>query len=359
MNDSSTEVMLACLAADIPIILWGAPGLGKTSSVLQTTEQLGYFTQVLVGNVRLPEDFGGMPVVKGDRVIMSPPSWAVEANEHESSVVLLDELTTSTPAVQSAMLRILTERHAGDYRLLEHVRFIACANPPEQTGGGWDLPAPLANRFLHLDFKANATEWCEGMTVGWDRQKARPVPTQRFKDWRPIIAGYIAARRTELDPGPPVGANLAGRAWPSPRTWEYAARVLSYCHSEPAQQLALVGLVGNGAAVECLAWLREADLPTPEHLLAHPDKFDWDGGKRADRVYAALATVVSYVASDLDAHWQAGWELLGYVAGTKRVDVATGAADMMLRLDPDESHPVPFDKLLAFADLFRAAKRAR
>jgi hypothetical protein len=359
MDAVTSEVLVAALAADVPQLLWGAPGIGKTSSIVQHSTALGYHTRVLTGNVRLPEDFGGMPVVRGDRVIMSPPDWAVEANEHEKAVIIFDELTTSTPAVQSAMLRILTERYAGDYLLGPGVRFLACANPPEQAANGWELPAPLANRFLHLDFRADPDEWVDGMTIGWDRQRTLTVPHQEHTDWRPRIAGYIKARRGQLDPAPPRDAHLAGRAWPSPRTWDYAARVLSYCHTSAAQHLALAGLVGHGAAVECMAWIREADLPSPEALIADPTCFDWNDGKRADRAFAALASAVSYVAADLDNRWEAGWKLLGHVGGTTRVDVGINAADQMLRLDPDERLDIDFGSLLPYADLLRAARRGR
>lgn len=356
MDTTHAEVMVAALAADVPQLYWGAPGIGKTSSIIQTCEQMGYHVRVLTGNVRLPEDFGGMPVVRGDRVIMSPPDWAVEANEHPKAVIVFDELTTSTPAVQSAMLRILTERYAGDYLLGDGVRFIACANPPGQAANGWELPPPLANRFLHLDFRASVDEWVDGMTIGWDRMRAPEVPTVKHRDWAPVIAGYIQARRDHLDPAPPKDAHLAGRAWPSPRTWDYAAKVLSYCHTAAAEHLALAGLVGNGPAAECMAWLREADLPSPQSLLNDPASFNWNDGKRADRAFAALASVVSYVGSDIDEHWAAGWKLLGHVGGTTRVDVGINAADLMLRLDDTNKRDIPFEDLLPFADLIRKAR---
>ena len=47
------------------------------------------------------------------------------------------------------------------------MRFVAAANPVEQNSGAWDLSAPLANRFAHLDWPLRLTEWRCGYLDGW------------------------------------------------------------------------------------------------------------------------------------------------------------------------------------------------
>jgi len=53
------------------------------------------------------------------------------------------------------------ERVVGDVTLPEDVSVIAAANPPEQAAGGWDLSAPLANRFCHLEWPVDTDRYLD------------------------------------------------------------------------------------------------------------------------------------------------------------------------------------------------------
>src|ERR1700733_13633819 len=70
------------------------------------------------------------------------------------------------------------------------------------------------------------------------------------------------------------GTAAAGRGWPSPRTWEMAARLMAAGNaaraSQDARSALIRGAVGDGAGIEFLAWLVEMDLPDPEVVLADP-----------------------------------------------------------------------------------------
>ena len=54
------------------------------------------------------------------------------------------------------------------------IAIVAAANPPEQASDGWDLSAPLANRFVHLDWRATASSFaslrCARACASWSRR---------------------------------------------------------------------------------------------------------------------------------------------------------------------------------------------
>lgn len=56
-------------------------------------------------------------------------------------------------------MRVVLEGRVGDLELGERVRFAAAANPPSQNSAAWDLSAPLANRFAHLDGSDWPSAW--------------------------------------------------------------------------------------------------------------------------------------------------------------------------------------------------------
>ena len=111
--------------------------------------------ETVIGSLREPSDFAGLPVVHDDGVRMEPPSWAKRLQVAGAGYLFLDELSTSPPAVQAAMLGVALERRIGDLLLPRAVQVVAAANPPERAADGWDLtPAacqPLPSHRLHAD----------------------------------------------------------------------------------------------------------------------------------------------------------------------------------------------------------------
>ena len=353
MDDNVRAVLAAAVQANVPVMAWGQPGIGKTTEITAMFANAGMLVRVVTGNVRMPEDFAGLPRTSGDSVELVPPKFAVELSEHPAGgVLVLDELPTSTPAVQNAMLRLVCERYAGDYRLGDGVRIIAIGNPVD-GGTGWNLSGPLANRFLHLDVGVDADQWITGMLTGWAVTPPAPLPTPTGPLGPATVVGYVQARRDQLAPGqPPIPAE-AGKAWRSPRSWDHLSRVLPYCHSTSEQLLAAAGCVGAAAAQEFMTWTLNADLPSPETLIADPERYDWNGG-RDDRTFAALGSLVAYVARH-DDRWDDAWNVLGVAASTGCAGVGAQAAEMLLRMHPGRD--VPPRPMLAYADLIAAIHR--
>jgi MoxR-like ATPase len=148
----TNEALAIAVMAKVPVLLWGSPGTGKTSAVRALGESLGWPVEVVIGSIREPSDFAGLPVVVDGMVAMAPPSWARRLAAAERGLLFLDELTTAPPAVQAVMLRVVLERVVGDVALPDGVRVVAAANPPEEAADGWELAPPLANRLVHLEW---------------------------------------------------------------------------------------------------------------------------------------------------------------------------------------------------------------
>jgi hypothetical protein len=153
----------------------------------------------------------------------------------------------------------------------------------------------------------------------------------------------------------PEDAAGAGRAWPSPRTWDMVARLQAAAAAgdvgELATSLLVRGCVGPGCGVEYLTWLAEADLPDPEAVLANPDSFNLP--ERGDRAYAALTSVAAAVAANPSGdRWKRGWRAFARAAGSAP-DVAAAAARALARCRPPGA-AVP-EEVKAFAPLLRDA----
>src|SRR5918911_5761805 len=209
------------VAARVPVLLWGAPGTGKTSAVRAMADALGWPCETVIAAIREPSDF--------------------------------------------ALLRVVLERVVGDLDLPEGVVVVAAANPPEQAADGWDLSAPLANRFCHLDWSVEPAAFAAGLAGGWEPPVV-PVLPEGWEDHIAYTRGLISAFIT-VRPGlavdVPTDAARAGRGWPSPRTWDMAARLWAAAGaadaSTEAETALLTGAVGEGPGIELLMWNIEMD----------------------------------------------------------------------------------------------------
>lgn len=353
------EALAVSVAAGVPVVLWGSPGTGKTSVVRALGASLGCPVEVVIGSLREPSDFAGLPVVVDGGVRMAPPVWAVRLAEAGHGLLFLDELSTAPPAVQAAMLRVVLERVVGDLVLPAAVRVVAAANPPEQAADGWDLAAPLANRLVHLDWPVDAAAVADGLATGFPTVLPAglglgPPSPSRVLAARAAVAAFLKVRPALVLQIPKVAAS-AGRGWPSPRSWEHLAILLASCESAQVsadvRACLLIGAVGEGAGVEFLSWLAHTDLPDPDAVLADPSSFVLP--QRSDRAFAALTAVaaVAIARGDPDS-WSAAWQVLA-TATKAAPDVATLVAQTLAAARPDGAR-LPLE-VLALAPVLRAA----
>jgi hypothetical protein len=354
---TATEALGVAVSARVPVLLWGAPGTGKTATIKAVARAMDWPCETVIASIREPSDFAGLPVVIGGEVIFAPPAWARRLAQAGRGLLFLDELSTAPPAVQAALLRVVLERVVGDLELPADVAVVAAANPPEQAADGWDLSAPLANRLCHLSWEIEPRAVAEGLAAGFAEPVVPALPAGWAAQQRVTLAlvGAFLHVRPALASAPPADAAAAGKGWPSPRTWEMAARLwaagTAADASEEAKALLVAGSVGDGAAAEFLAWVTEMDLPDPEAVLADPASFTLP--RRSDRAYAAVSAVAAVVAADpTPPRWAAGWQVLG-IAAQSAPDVAAVAARILARCQPPGA-PIPAE-VRHFAPVLREA----
>jgi hypothetical protein len=362
MSESVRAALAVAIGARVPVLLWGGAGLGKSSAVREMAASAGLVCETVIASIREPSDFAGLPIVAdhSQSVRFAPPTWAQRLAEAGAGVLFLDEISTAPPAVQAALLRVVLERTVGDLSLPGDVAVVAAANPPEQAADGWDISPPLANRFCHLDWDLGAREWADGILAGFAQPAVPALPADRMRAEitaaRANVGAFVAARPHLLHAHPGDEAS-AGRAWPSPRSWDMAARLLAatvVCGSTgQVAALLVAGSVGPGAASEFLAWREDLDLPDPEAVLRDPGSLRLPD--RGDRAYAALAAVTAAVLADnTPPRWEAAWQAIAGATGKSHADIAVAAVRSLIAHRPDGAVPSA-DVLTKMAPVLRAA----
>lgn len=360
-TDPQVEALALAVTANLPVLLWGEPGIGKSATLQQLAAGLDTPMETIIASVHEPSDFSGLPIV-GDNpgvhgVAMAPPDWAVRVAAAGRGLLFFDELSSAPPAVQAALLRVVLERRVGSLQLPDTVRIVAAANPPSSAADGWHLSPPLANRFVHLRWTHDPRTVARGLSGTWPVIQVPSVSPARFAtaaaQARGAIAGFLTAR-PGLVHHLPTDAEGRGTAWPSPRTWEMALRLLAVATAARAsaqgRATALIGAVGDGPGLELVSYLDTLDLPDPERVLADPDAFALPD--RGDRQLAFLTAIVSAVQADpTRPRWEAGWVVLAKAVDAGIPDVAARAA-VDLATMRDSGWPVPA-VIDAFAEVLR------
>lgn len=327
MTSATHTIIQASLTADVPLLLWGPPGTGKTAHLRSLANEAGAHVETLIGSQLDPTDVGGLPIPHGGLVALAPPAWALRARaalvEGRPVWLFFDEISCAAPSVQAALLRVVHERQVADVDL-RGCRVVAAANPADTAADGGTLAAATANRWAHVDWRTDPVEWAAGEAAGW----GRPGRTHDQHRASALVAEYIRRNPKTLI-AVPESLEAQSRAWPSPRTWSHAAALLAAHDSRES----VAACVGAAAASEFFAWRDALDLPDPADLLAGRANLP----ERGDSASAALSALVAHVrglGAD-EASIRAAWRVIG----AARPDTAITAARALLELAPAVAPP--------------------
>lgn len=344
------EALGIAIAADVPSILWGPPGQGKSSAIDAYALVQGLHAEVVIASFRDPSDFAGLPVITGEGVRLESPVWAKRLIKADAAgqggLLFFDELSTAVPATQAALLRVITDRVVGDTDLPDGVRIVAAANPPEQAADGWDLAAPTANRFVHLDWKLPAEVVADGLSgVGWPEVPPVNLATvdQQFVQAGAVIGAFLRARPV-LVTVLPDSAAAQGRAYPTPRSWEMVKKLLAVCWSTgasaPVIATLLAGAIGEAAAHEFITFMRDLNLPNPDDVLADPENYIVP--EKAHEAYAVgVSCLLAVENTNTAERWQAYGVLLSRFAQAGRADMGVVLGAKWVALRPHGAVPPP------------------
>ncbi len=241
-----------------PVFLWGAPGIGKSQIVAQVAKD-NNFKLIDIRAVLLdPVDLRGLPRVTAEgEAVWCPPAFLPKQNSTELGVVFLDELNAAPPLVQAACYQLVLDRRIGEYVLPEGWTVVAAGNNERDKSVTHRMPTALANRMVHIDMQTSPEDWLLWAT--------------KF-GIRPEILAFLRFRPNLMHDFDP---QHSGKAFASPRSWEFMSRILEASAHESVEYELFQGTVGMGAATEFMGFLRVwRDLPTVESILKDPTNIE-------------------------------------------------------------------------------------
>ncbi len=228
------------------VMLWGAPGVGKSQAIRQIAKNIEENTskKVFVTDVRLllfnPIDLRGIPTANNDKTLaiwLKPKIFNMDESKDVVNILFLDEISAAPQSIQAAAYQITLDRVIGEHKLPDNCIVIAAGNRTTDKSVAYKMPKALANRLLHIEVESNFLSWKK-----WAQKNNINDNVIGFLTFKP---NYLSRLDTSSD----------DLAFPTPRSWEMVSNVLNNVNSDLEKTFFLIaGIVGCGVAVEFKTW---------------------------------------------------------------------------------------------------------
>jgi MoxR-like ATPase len=184
-------------AADLPALLVGRHGIGKSEFLETWARARGMKPFVLDLSLLEATDLTGIPYVADGTTRFAPPATLPPAGTKEPTLLVLEELNRCDRSVRQPCLQLLTTRRLNEYRLPEACFVAACVNPPDTGYDVDELDAALASRFATIPVEPSPRAW-----IAWAREARVPE----------LLVSFVERYRQAFESHPP-------------RTWTFAGKI--------------------------------------------------------------------------------------------------------------------------------------
>ena len=266
------------------VMLWGAPGIGKSQAVRQIAKEIGERTgkKTVVTDVRLllfnPIDLRGIPTANEDKTLavwLKPQIFQMNESSSVVNILFLDEISAAPQSVQASAYQITLDRVVGEHKLPENCIVIAAGNRVTDKSVAFKMPKALANRLMHIDVEGNFDSWRQWAVANGVNEK---------------VIGFLSFKRNYLLGFDTTNDDLA---FPTPRSWEMVSNVLNTVSSDVSKMFNFIaGLIGSGVAVEFSTWTKVySQLPNIEDIFNGKVS---SVPKSTDALYALTSSMTAY-----------------------------------------------------------------
>jgi len=283
------QLVLECTKAKVPVMLWGAPGIGKSELMALLAALLGLPLHTFIASIKTPVDLSGIPVpdlANGTAVWLRSEDVPVHA-----CVLFLDEINTCAPAMQAAMMQLVLNRGIGMHKLHPDTVIVAAGNRITDRAAAQRMPTALRNRFAHITVEPDVDSWSE-----WAAGEGVDPYLVAFLNFRKGLL-HIMPGATVDDGEMKVTMDAEANAFPTPRSWGRASKFVGL----PADlRLPLVAAqVGDGPAAEFEGFLRVCkSVPTLDEVVKSPSTAKVPPAGDAASRYAIVALMCRSATRD-------------------------------------------------------------
>ena len=281
------DLLALTIPAHHPVLITGAPGVGKTQIVKQAAKLAGAKLIISHPVVEDPTDAKGLPMASpGDTEARFLPfgHLAEAMRATELTLWFLDDLGQANNSMQAAYMQLILGRELNGQKLPDHVTFVAATNRRVDRAGVSGILEPVKSRFVTIvELETDVQSWS-----GWALDNGIPAMGIAFLRFRSDLLSAFTP-----------SADLTNS--PMPRTWENLFKLEALGFPPALEAKAFAGAVGQAAANEYITFRAMAkQMVNIDAILMNPDK-----AKIPTRPNELYATVVGLASRANDRTMQA------------------------------------------------------
>lgn len=247
-------------ANDLAAMLWGSPGIGKTSITEQfaTETMRGRFVDVRLPGMD-PTELRGLsiPDLQNQVTVNLLPEYL--PTERGPGIIFLDEITGARQDIQVSAYGLLLERRIGKYRVPDGWFIMAAGNQVEDGAVYHEMGTALSDRLVHFKVVADLDSFLD-----WYLRPQHQFPS--------AIATFLRMHPDRLE-GNEEQTRQGQLIGPSPRSWERVARVYKTTQDRKQLEIIIPGIVGQSVAADFFTVLEDVETATNvQQLMAIADK---------------------------------------------------------------------------------------
>lgn len=255
--ETLTKLLTVSIENDFPCLIVGKPGIGKTDIANQVAKILKRYLMISHLTTSDPTDAKGFPFPdKNGKIAKFLPFGDLykAINTKQKTIWFLDDLGQAMPSVQAAYMQLVLGRAIGEHKISDNITFLAATNSRQDKAGVQGILEPLKSRFTILNLETDIDAW-----VTWALKNNMPSEVIAFIKFRPNLL-HDFRPSTDMENSP------------CPRTWAKVGDFFNVCQDDTLLYEFSRGLVGEGASIEFLSFLKiYKTLPSIDALLLNPD----------------------------------------------------------------------------------------
>lgn len=254
------QLIKTIVESNLVPFIWGPPGIGKSSLIKQLFSHEREVIDIRLSIMEPSTLLGVMvPNLNNGESTWLPPAILKINDTHTSrrKVYFFDEINSAPPSLQAAAYQIILDRRIGPHKLPENSYVIAAGN---DKGIVYKMPAPLCNRFVHINLAPSIDDFIEYGTKNGIHH---------------LVLSYLMYQKGDLF----IYDNNVNKGFPTPRSWEFVSNILHNLDKNKLSDkysllLPLInGAIGEATAFKFVSFLKSSDVINVEKILLENQDF--------------------------------------------------------------------------------------